>query len=76
MSKKLTKDKILKDEFNANISTAEMSVNGLYDNTFWYPQMQEILPMYENYISENPDKVKEALIAFAWHAYRKALKQR
>ena len=76
MSKKLTKDEILKDELNANISTAEMSVNGLYDNTFWYPQMQEILPMYEKYISENPDKVKEVLIAFAWHAYRKALKQR
>lgn len=74
--KKLTKEEILKDEFNTSIGTGEMSVNGWYDNTFWYPQMQEILPMYEKYISENSDKVKEGLIAFAWHAYHKALKQR
>lgn len=74
---KLTEEQRLQEDFHrhlANVEYAEQNEN--YKHTFWWQHMENIIPLWKQYLSENPDKIDTVLRGFAWHAYHEALKMR
>lgn len=74
---KKTPEQKLQDDFQRhleNVKYAEQHEN--YHSTFWWKNMQEMLPLWKQYLAEHPDEVDTVLMGFAWHAYYKALTMR
>ena len=75
--KRLTPEQKNQEDFQrhlSNVKYAEQTEN--YHSTFWWTNMEEILPLWKQYLTEHPDEVDTVLRGFAWHAYYKALMMR
>ena len=72
--KKLSKEDLLKSQMLSHIDRVKQTI--LNAETFWQPRMNEVLPMYKEYLEEHPEDIDFVLKAYAWHMYHYALKPR
>lgn len=71
---KLSKEDLLKSQMISHIDRVKNTI--LNADTFWQPRMNEVLPMYKEYLEAHPEDLEFVLKAYAWHMYHYALKPR
>ena len=68
---KLSKEDLLKSQMIDRVKNTILNAD-----TFWQPRMNEVLPMYKEYLEAHPEDLEFVLKAYAWHMYHYALKPR
>ena len=71
---KLSKEDLLKSQMLSYIDRTKQEI--VNADTLWQPRMNELLPLFKQYLSDHPDEIDYVLKGFAWHAYHYALKPR